>query len=102
VGGSPYLYRKKTCYLRMQIVVGGVKKMIHLGLMLFVAVGCMKVAINFSISTITFRLLPHQLIWFVYVLDFAMQGDLNLKNNGFYKQKLARSEEYIMSNQEHI
>jgi len=46
-------------------------------------------------------LLPSQLVWFAYVLDLVMHGDLNLKNNRFHKE-LARYEEYIMSNQEYI
>ena len=66
------------------------------------AIGCVKFGINFSISTTILRLLPCQLAWFVYVLNLAMQGDLNLKNNGFHKEELARCEEYIMDNQQYI
>lgn len=66
------------------------------------AIGCVKYGISFNISTKTLRLLPSQLAWFTYVLDLAMQGDLNLKNNGFHKQEMARCEEFIMANQEYI
>lgn len=66
------------------------------------AIGCVKFGVNFSISTTTLRLLPSQLAWFTYVLDLAMQGDLNLKNNGFHIQEMARCEEFIMDNLEYI
>lgn len=66
------------------------------------AIGCVKFGVNFSISTSTLRLLPRQLAWFTYVLDLAMQGDLNLKHNGFHKDEMARCEEFIMRNRECI